>query len=80
MTTEREKNWNKNILLKNLSCFAERENVFHVEVESAVLYLTKPKDRDAKRREKAEKRTQVPRQWFRTLNLYPWKSVCLYSQ
>ena len=42
--------------------FAAQENVFHVEVESAVLYLTKPKDRDAKRKEKAEKRTQLPRQ------------------
>merc|ERR1712062_36649 len=34
---------------------------FNVEVESQVLVLTKPKDRDAKRREKAEKRIQVPR-------------------
>merc|ERR1739838_895896 len=29
-----------------------QENVFHVEVQSPVLYLTKPKDRDAKRKEK----------------------------
>merc|ERR1712203_6309 len=50
------------ILRQSLPKFQEQENVFHVEVESTVLYLTKPKDRDAKRREKAEKRTQVPRQ------------------
>merc|ERR1739838_221226 len=50
------------ILRQSLPKFQEQENVFHVEVESAVLYLTKPKNRDAKRKEKAEKRTQVPRQ------------------
>ena len=34
----------------------------NIEVESPTLVLTKPKDRSAKRNEKAEKRTQVPRQ------------------
>ena len=32
--------------------------VTNVQVESPVLFLLKPKDRDAKRREKAEARTQ----------------------
>ena len=68
------------IFKKKISCFAVQDNVFHVEVDNSALYLTKPKDRDAKRREKAEKRTQVSRQWLRTLSLYPWKSVCLYPQ
>ena len=48
----------KSILYKSLPDFQEKGPfVTNVEVESPVLVLFKPKDRDAKRREKAEART-----------------------
>ena len=47
----------RSILYQSLPGF-QAPHEFVVEVESPVLFLTKPKDRDAKRREKAEKRTQ----------------------
>jgi len=50
-------NEGRSILYQSLPDF-QAPHEFVVEVESPVLFLTKPKDRDAKRREKAEKRTQ----------------------
>jgi len=48
----------RSILYKSLPDFVEGNVREEVIVESPVLVLTKPKDRDAKRREKAERRTQ----------------------
>lgn len=50
----------RSILYESLPDFqANGPFVTNVEVESPVLVLFKPKDRDAKRREKAEARTQT---------------------
>jgi len=47
----------RSILYESLPDF-QGPHVLNVEVESPVLVLTKPLDRNAKRREKAEKRIQ----------------------
>ena len=48
----------RSILYQSLPGFQEPHQ-FTVEVESQVLFLTKPANRDAKRKEKAEKRIQT---------------------
>jgi hypothetical protein len=50
----------KSVLYRSLPEFQNDSGPYEfvVTVESALLRLTKPKDRDAKRREKAEKRVQ----------------------
>merc|ERR1739848_586915 len=50
----------KSILYQSLPSF-QGEHPINIEVESPTLVLTKPKDRSAKRNEKAEKRTQLPK-------------------
>ena len=48
------------LVLKFATFLFSGPHVLNVEVESPVLYLTKPKNRPAKRKEQAEKRTLVP--------------------